>query len=122
MDNFFEALEMLGAENSVGTDLLVEKVKSAMLKAAKRAYPHSEERLRIEIDPATKKFAMYIAQEIIPDEPIDENEINIETAKQIDPNAVVGGTIMKEIDISKLGRMAAISAKQSIKGPERDQP
>ena len=120
MDNFFEALEMLGAENSVGTDLLVEKVKSAMLKAAKRAYPHSEERLRIEIDPATKKFAMYIAQEIIPDEPIDENEINIETAKQIDPNAVLGGTILKEIDISKLGRMAAISAKQSIKGDLRE--
>ncbi|HBB19710.1 MAG TPA: transcription termination/antitermination protein NusA, partial [Ruminococcus sp.] len=120
MENFFEALEMLGEENSVETDLLVEKVKSAMLKAARRAYPHSEERIRVEIDPATKKFAMYIAQEIIPDEPIDENEINIETAKTIDPNAVVGGTILKELDISKLGRMAALSAKQSIKGDLRE--
>lgn len=120
MDNFFEALEMLGEENSVETDLLVEKVKSAMLKAARRAYPHSDERIRVEIDPATKKFAMYIVQEIIPDEPIDENEINIETAKTIDPNAVVGGTILKELDISKLGRMAALTAKQSIKGELRE--
>ncbi|MCM1528405.1 MAG: transcription termination factor NusA [Alistipes sp.] len=120
MDNFFDALKMLGEENSVETELLVEKVKSAMLKAAKRAYPHSEDRIRVEIDPAQKKFAMYIVQEIIEDEPIDENEINIAAARAIDPNAVVGGTILKEIDISKLGRMAALSAKQSIKGDLRE--
>lgn len=120
MDNFFDALKMLGEENSVETELLIEKVKSAMLKAAKRAYPHSEDRIRVEIDPATKKFAMYIVQEIIEDEPIDENEINIATAKTIDPDAVIGGTILKEIDISRLGRMAALSAKQSIKGDLRE--
>ena len=120
MDNFFDALKMLGEENSVETELLIEKVKSAMLKAAKRAYPHSEDRIRVEIDPATKKFAMYIVQEIIEDEPIDENEINIATARAIDPNAVLGGTILKEIDISGLGRMAALSAKQSIKGDLRE--
>ncbi len=120
MDNFFDALKMLGEENSVETELLIEKVKSAMLKAAKRAYPHSEDRIRVEIDPSTKKFAMYIVQEIIEDEPIDENEINIATARAIDPNAVLGGTILKEIDISGLGRMAALSAKQSIKGDLRE--
>ncbi len=120
MENFFDALQMLGEENSVGTDVLIEKVKTAMLKAAKRAYPHSEDRIRVEIDPATKKFAMYIVQEIIDDEPIDENEINIAAARTIDPNAVVGGNILKEIDISKLGRMAALSAKQSIKGDLRE--
>lgn len=120
MDNFFDALKMLGEENSVDTELLIDKVKSAMLKAAKRAYPHSEDRIRVEIDPAESKFAMYIVQEIIDDEPIDENEVNIEVAKTIDPDAVVGGTILKEIDISKLGRMAALSAKQSIKGDLRE--
>ncbi len=120
MENFFDALKMLGEENSVETDLLIEKVKSAMLKAAKRAYPHSEDRIRVEIDPAKKKFAMYIVQEIIDDEPIDENEINIDVARTIDPNAIVGGTIIKELDISKLGRMAALSAKQSIKGDLRE--
>lgn len=120
MDNFFDALKKLGEENSVETEQLIEKVKSAMLKAAKRAYPHSEDRIRVEIDPSAKKFAMYIVQEIIDDEPIDENEINIEQAKLINPDAIIGGTILKEIDISKLGRMAALSAKQSIKGDLRE--
>ena len=74
----------------------------------------------MEIDPATKKFEMYIIQEVIDDYPIDENEINIDVAKTIDPDAYVGGTIIKQIDISKLGRMAALSAKQSIKGDLRE--
>ncbi len=118
--DFFKALEALGEENSVETELLIEKVKSAMLKAARRAYPHSEERITVEIDPKTKKFEMYIRQDIIDDEPIDENEVNIDVAKTMDPHAMVGGTIMKELDISKLGRMAALSAKQSIKGDLRE--
>lgn len=119
-NDFFKALESLGEENSVETELLIEKVKSAMLKAARKAYPHSEENIRVEIDPITKKFEMYIVQEVIDDYPIDENEVNIEVAKTIDPNAYIGGTILKEIDISKLGRMAALSAKQSIKGDLRE--
>ena len=119
-NSFFDALQSLGEENSVETELLIEKVKSAMLKAARKAYPHSEERIKVEIDPLTKKFAMYIEQEIIDDYPIDENEINIDVARTIDPYAVVGGKILKEIDISKLGRMAALSAKQSIKGDLRE--
>ena len=55
---FFKALELLGAENSVETEVLIEKVKSAMLKAARTAYPHSEERIRVEIDPAETRFKM----------------------------------------------------------------
>lgn len=119
-NDFFKALALLGEENSVETELLIEKIKSAMLKAARKAYPHSEENIRVEIDPANKRFEMYIEQEVIDDYPIDENEVNIDVAKTIDPNAYVGGKILKEIDISKLGRMAALSAKQSIKGDLRE--
>ena len=117
---FFDALKVLGDENSVDTNTLVEKVKSAMLKAARKAYPHSEENIRVDIDPITNKFDMYIIQQIIDDQPIDENEVNIDVAKTRDPNAYVGGTIPLKIDISKFGRAAALSAKQSIKGDLRE--
>ncbi len=117
---FFEALALLGEENSVETELLIEKVKSAMLKAARKAYPHSEENIRVEIDPSEKRFQMFIAQEVIDDYPIDENEINIDVARTIKPDVMVGDKLLKEIDISKLGRMAALSAKQSIKGDLRE--
>lgn len=121
MDNsFFEALSTLGSEANVDTDLLVEKVKSAMLKAARKAYPDSEENIRVEIDPTTKTFEMYLMQTVVDDEPIDENEVNIDVAKTIDPNAYVGSTVPKRLDIAKFGRAAAQSAKQSIKGDLRE--
>lgn len=118
--NFFEALSALGVENSVDVEILVEKVKSAMLKAARKAYPDCEENITIEIDPATQKFEMYLRQTVVDDDPIDENEINIAVARVFDPNAIVGGTIQKRLNIDKFGRAAALSAKQSIKGDLRD--
>ncbi len=121
MDNqFFEALSTLGSETNVDTELLVEKVKSAMLKAARKAYPDCEENIRVEIDPATKTFEMYLKQTVVDDEPIYENEVNIAEARTIDPNAYVGGFVEKRLDISKFGRAAAQSAKQSIKGDLRE--
>ena len=38
-NGFFEELSALGSETNVDTDLLVEKVKSAMLKAARKISP-----------------------------------------------------------------------------------
>lgn len=121
MDNsFFEALATLESEANVDRELLVEKVKSAMLKAARKAYPDSEENIRVEIDPDAKIFEMYLIQTVVDDEPIDENEVNIETARTMNPDAVVGGTVEKRLDIGKFGRAAAQSAKQSIKGDLRE--
>lgn len=104
MDNsFFEALSSLGSEANVDTALLVEKVKSAMLKAARKAYPECEENISVEIDPATKTFEMYLRQTVVDDEPIDANEVNIDVARTIDPNACVGGFIERRLDIAKFG-------------------
>ena len=121
--DFFKALEALGEENSVETELLIDKVKSAMLKAARRAYPHSEERISVEIDPKTKKFEMYIRQDIIDDEPIDENEVNIDVAKTMDPNAVRRRNYPEGDRYLQAGQNGCPLRKAVHQGrPERDQP
>lgn len=119
-NGFFEALSLLGSENSVETDIIVEKVKSALLKAIKKAYPYAEDNIRVDIDPETKKFEMFIIKTVIDDEPIDYNEINIDEARTIKADAYVGDTIEWPLDAAKFGRAAAQSAKQSIKGDLRE--
>lgn len=116
---FFEALEMLGKENGVSVEVLVDKVKSALTKAIKKAYPYCE-RYNITIDPETKTFEMSLIKEIVDDIPIDESEIHIDEAKNIDPHAVVGGLLEVKLDTAQFGRTAAQSAKQSIKGDLRE--
>jgi len=120
MDNsFFDELSMLGTENSVETSLLVEKVKSAMLKAMKRAYPECEDNMRVDIDPETKTFNMFLLKTVVDDEALDNSEINIDQARTIDPTAMVGGTVEVAVSPRALGRTAAQSAKQSIHGDLR---
>ncbi len=121
MDNsFFDALKALGTDAAIESDLLIEKVKSAMLKAAKKMYPNSEENIRVEIDPETQTFEMYLAQTVVDDYPLDETEIDLTDARKIRPDAESGDIIETKLDISKFGRAAAQSAKQSIKGDLRD--
>lgn len=121
MDNsFFEALEALGEDASVETDVLIDKVKTAMLKAARKMYPNSEDNIRVEIDPDEKIFEMYLQQTVVDDFPIDETEIDLDEARKIKPDVQAGDVIEQKLDISKFGRAAAQSAKQSIRGDLRD--
>ncbi len=116
---FFDALKLLGDENSVSVDTLVEKIKSALMKAVKKSYPDCEN-ININIDPESDIFEISIIKEVVDDEPLDDNEINIATARTIDPNAYLGGMVAVKIDTAQFGRAAAQSAKQSIKTDLRE--
>ena len=116
---FFDALRLLGDENSVSVDTLVEKIKSALMKAVKKSYPDCEN-ININIDPESDIFEISIIKEVVDDEPLDDNEINIAVARTIDPNAYVGGMVAVKIDTAQFGRAAAQSAKQSIKTDLRE--
>lgn len=117
---FFDALSLLGDENSVETEIIVEKVRSALLKAIKKAYPYTEDNIRVDIDAKSKTFKMIVMRTVIDDEPIDINEIHIDEAKTLKADTYVGDIIEWELDAADFGRAAAQSAKQSIKGDLRE--
>ena len=48
---------------------MIEKVKSAMQKAALRMYRDCKECIRVDIDPANKIFDVVLLQEIVDEEP-----------------------------------------------------
>lgn len=117
---FFDALASLGEENKIEKDVLIEKIKDAMYKAVKKAYPDCEEYIEVEIDPDARKFNVYIRQTVVPDEPTYYNEVNIDVARAIDRDAYVGGTVRTPIDITSFSRAAAQTAKQAIRGDIRE--
>ncbi len=119
-NEFFEALADLGTENSVDAEIMIEKVKSAMQKAAQRIYPDCKENIRVDIEPENRIFNVVLLQEVVDEEPINATQIHIDVARTIAPDTYVGAIIEKQLDISKFGRASAQSAKQSIKGDLRD--
>lgn len=116
---FFDAIKILGEENNVDVEVLIEKIKSALLKAVKKAYPECEN-FNININPDTKEFEISIIKEVVDYESYDLNEIFIDVAKTIDPSAHIGGVVAVKIDTAQFGRAAAQSAKQSIKTDLRE--
>ena len=116
---FFDALKVLGDENSVDIEVLAEKIKTALMKAVKKAYPDCEN-ISINIDPDTKVFEISIIKQVVDDEPLDDNEINIEDARKINPGVEVGDDIAVKIDTAQFGRAAAQAAKQQIKTDLRE--
>lgn len=112
---FFSALEQLAKENSIDPEMLLEKIRQGILKAAKKEYPDSEN-IEIEIDPESGRFEMFLIKTAVEGDPEDPaNEINIDQAKTYDDKALVGEPVRIMLDTSKFGRVAAQQAKQQIK-------
>lgn len=114
-NELFEALRGIQESSGISQDALIERIKQGILKAVKRDYPDTEN-VRIELDPEKKLFEMNLLKLIVDGEPEDEaNEISLESARTYDPKAVVGGMCEIPLSPATFGRVAASSAKQSIR-------
>lgn len=82
---FFEALTDLEKENNIGSDILIEKIKSGIEKAIKKDYPYCEN-IRVDIDPVTGKLDIRILKEVMDVMYVDDpdNEIFLDEAKVYD--------------------------------------
>ncbi len=119
-EGFFEALAALGSENSVEQALLVEKIETAMLKAAQKAYPYAEDDdIRVEIDPAARRFDIFMKKSVVEGEPKTDYEVSYAQAKLYDPDCELGDLVECKLDPVRFGRSIAQFAKQSIRGDLR---
>lgn len=113
---FFEALSLLGAENKIETEDLVEKIADGITKAIKKDYPNVlEENISVNINPEKAKFEVKLNKTVVDAVEDPDNEISLEDALEISKRAKVGGQVSIKLNPMKFGRVAAQSAKQSIK-------
>lgn len=113
---FFEALSLLGEENGIDTELLVEKIEQGILKAVKRDYPNTdEENIVVKIDLEKNRLNLKINKNVVEEVEDEANEIALEDALEISKRAKIGSQVAIKLNPAKFGRVAAQSAKQSIK-------
>lgn len=111
----FDALKSLEVQNGIDSQQLIEKIKAGMMRAIKHDYPYTEN-VRVEIDPETETFSMGLIKTVTDGEPEDpDNEISLDEAKTYDTSAFVGGVVEIPLNPLQLHRVAASSAKQSIR-------
>ena len=119
----FEALALLEAERGIPADFMTDRIKKAIVTACKNTY--GTEEVDVEMDPAADKFEVYLHVDIVEEVNEPGHEILLETAREADPEAEVGGFLRRRLDTKQFGRVAAQTARniirQGIRDSEREQ-
>lgn len=110
----FEALKGIQQSSGVPAEALIEKIQQGIIKAIKRDYPDTEN-IRVEMDPEKEIFEMSIIKTVVEEVLDPANEITIDEARTHHPNIAMGEPCEIVLNPAAFGRVAASSAKQSIR-------
>ena len=109
----FEALKLLEAEKGIPVDFMIDKIKKAIATACKNSYGNED--VVIDMDPESGKFDVFLRKEIVEEVENPNREIALEIVKRYDPRAEIGGFVRHRLDTKQFGRVAAQTARNSIR-------
>ncbi len=106
-------VRQMAAERDIEAETLVDAVAEAISSAARKHY--KERNVHTDIDVDTGEVLSWIARDVVEEVEDPEIEVTLEEAREIDPEAEIGGIIkLDALDTSVLGRIAAQSARQVL--------
>ena len=110
---FFKALDMLGKQKGIPTEMILERVETALTNAYKRE-KNGNGNVRIVIDPDKKDVKVLELRDIVETVENPDLQISVEDAKKINARYVLGGVCETELPLKKFSRISAQTAKQVI--------
>jgi len=110
---FIAMLDYLERERGIKREILIEAVSNALLSASKKSVGASRD-LHIDIDAKTGEIRA-LANLLVADKVTNpQDEISVEKARKIKPDAQVGEAVEVEVTPKNFGRIAAQTAKQAM--------
>ncbi|MDY6041516.1 MAG: transcription termination factor NusA [Candidatus Faecousia sp.] len=112
----FASLRDLEKLKGIPVDYMVERLKQALTNAYRK---DREDRRdvpadNVVVDLSEKGLSMHIVKTAVEELEDTALEIQIDAARNIDPNVQVGDSVSIPVDIQKFGRIAAQTAKQVV--------
>jgi transcription termination/antitermination protein NusA len=113
LGTIYQSIEILSKEKGIDPQIVVDAVKDAMLVAAKKHY-HTEENLVAEFDQQGGAIHVFAVKQVV--ETVEDaiNQLTLDEARRINPEAAVGVEIRIPKSTDLLGRISAQTAKQVI--------
>ncbi|MGH8094653.1 MAG: transcription termination factor NusA [Chthoniobacterales bacterium] len=110
---FIAMLDYLERERGIKREILIEAVSNALLSASKKSVGASRD-LHIDIDPKTGEIRA-LANLLVAEKVTNpQDEISLEKARKIKPEAQLGEAVEVEVTPKNFGRIAAQTAKQAM--------
>lgn len=112
-NELLEALNMLEAEKNISKAVLLEAIENSLLIACKNHYGKADN-ATVNIDPDTCEYHVMLAKTVVDDVKDRVEQISLEEAQEIDGSLSLGDVVNVEIKSKDFGRIAAMSAKNTI--------
>lgn len=116
---FFSAIDLIVKEKNMDKDEFLEKLKTAITLAVRKQYGSSDN-VVIDMQPNEGKCKIYIEKQVVDKVENPALEISLDEALTHSKRAKIGSSVKIQINAKKIGRLAAIAAKQQIRGIVRD--
>ena len=108
-----EAMEVLEKEKNISKETLLEAIENSLLTACKNHFGKADN-VRVNINPDTCDFAVYMEKEVVETPEDDQLQISLVDAKMMNPKYELGDTVQIPLDSKKYGRIATQNAKNVI--------
>nr|WP_272506000.1 transcription termination factor NusA [Natronobacillus azotifigens] len=109
----FEAIQYLGKEKGIDKDVLIDALEAALISAYKKNFK-SATNVRVDLNEETGSMRVLSRKEIVEDVEDSQQQMDLDEAKQLDPNYEIGDVVELEVTPRDFGRIAAQAAKQVV--------
>ena len=122
--DFIEALRAIEKEKDIPLEVLIETVESALVTAYKKNFATVGD-VKVRVQSSKAGFKVFCEKMVVEEVTNPHAEMDLNEARDIDPDVTVGDFIELEVTPEDFGRIAAQTAKQvvmqRIREAERDQ-
>ena len=120
--DLIKALNAIEDERRVPEEVVLEALKEAMSKAYKKDAELSDISVETEINEKRGTIDIYQLYTVTNEDEIEDDELqmSLEDAREIDPDAQIGDTVRREVEISTMSRAAATLARNVIRQKIRE--
>jgi transcription termination/antitermination protein NusA len=105
-------IDQISKEKGISKEMVIEAVESALVSAAKKKY--GAQRIAVQIDPKRGDIVMYAYKKVVQDVANADEEITLEEALALYPEAQLEGEVPLQVEFQGFGRIAAQTARQVI--------
>ena len=112
INELLSLLEYIEQERGISRVELIDAIEKSLVSAGKRSIAYGRD-FMVEINKHTGRIKAWVEFDVVDGLTRGEG-INIDEAKKISKDAIVGGTVTKEVPQEEFGRIAAQTAKQTL--------
>ncbi len=113
--DFIAAVQELGKEKGIESDLLFKAVEDALVTAYKKnSNSNANQNVRVDMNKETGEIHVYAQHTVVEGDSENDTQMSLAEAQAVDPRYAVGDIVEVEVTPKNFGRIAAQNAKQVV--------